>query len=74
MFQVGNTSDGYVVSCYHDCHWHPLRNFGDRQGDARIFMESDCPKLPLQHLRLLERAYDKNTKYIRETSQRFRKQ
>ena len=24
---------------------HPLRNFGERQGDAMLFKQHDCPRL-----------------------------
>lgn len=74
MFQVENLPEGYVVSCYHDCHWHPLRNFGDRQGDAIEFRDWDCPRLPMQHISILERQYNKDTKYIRQSATKFIRQ
>lgn len=74
MFQIENTPHGYVVSCYHDLQWHPLRNFGDRQGDARMFKESDCPKLEHGMITALEKHYDPTTKYIRLNGGRFRKE
>ena len=74
MFQVENLPEGYVVSCYHDLYWHPLRNFGDRQGDARIFMEIDCPKLKDSQIRMLENAYSKDKRYIRYSATIFKQQ
>lgn len=71
MFQVENNPEGYVVSCYHDAHWHPLRNFGDRQGDAFAFRDWDCPHLSDTHIRMLERAYSKDKRYIRHSSTKF---
>ena len=71
MFQVGNTPEGYVVSCYHDGNWHPLRNFGERQGDAFAFRDWDCPHLDDAHIRMLERAYSKDKRYIRHSSTKF---
>ena len=68
MFQVENLPEGYVVSCYHDLHWHFLRNFGDRQGDAIAFRDYDCPKLPDTHIRMLEKNYSKDRKYIRHSN------
>ena len=65
MFQVENLPEGYVVSCYHDLQWHSLRNFGERQGDAICFRDYDCPKLDDTHIRMLEKAYTKEKRYIR---------
>ena len=74
MFQIENTPGGYVVSCYYDLHWHPLRNFGDRQGDARFFKEYDCPRLEDGMIRALIKHYDPSVKYIRLNGSRFKKQ
>ena len=74
MFQIENTPGGYVVSCYYDLHWHPLRNFGDRQGDARFFKEHDCPMLEDGMIRALIKHYDPSVKYIRLNGGRFKKQ
>ena len=68
MFQVENLPEGYVVSCYHDWQWHSLRNFGDRQGDAICFRDYDCPKLDDTHIRMLEKAYSKEKRYIRHSN------
>ncbi|EFM01823.1 hypothetical protein HMPREF0658_1311 [Hoylesella marshii DSM 16973 = JCM 13450] len=79
-FQVENTSDGYVVSAF-VCEppstyrtWKPLRNFGDRQSDAIIFKNEDCPKLNEISLKVLIRDYCKDVKYIRVGSREFVKQ
>lgn len=47
--------------------YHPLRNFGERQGDAMIFKEVDCPKLTEKQLRLLIKKYNPKVRYIRCT-------
>ena len=80
MFSVDNTPDGYVVKAYiylsneDGLRWMPLRNFGDRQGDAIEFRDYDCPKLNDWQLKCLIKQYDKNTKYIRLSSTKFIKQ
>ena len=71
MYQVENTPEGYVVSCYHDLQWHCLRNFGERQGDAFAFRDWDCPHLSDTQVKMLERAYNKDRKYIRVSSTKF---
>ena len=71
MFQVENNPEGYVVSCYHDAHWHPLRNFGQRQGDAKAFKEWDCPHLSDTQIHMLEKAYSKEKRYIRHSATKF---
>lgn len=35
MFQVSNTPEGYVVQVLICGTWTPLRNFGERQSDAK---------------------------------------
>ena len=74
MYQVENTPEGYVVSCYHDLQWHPLRNFGERQGYAFAFRDWDCPHLSDTQIKMLERAYNKDRKYIRVSSTKFMSQ
>lgn len=74
VFQVSNTSDGYVVQVRICGTWASLRNFGDRQGDAKEFCYKDCPKLSDLHIKLLAKNYDKNVKYIRINEGLFRKQ
>ena len=46
VFQVSNTPDGYVVQVRICGTWTSLRNFGDRQSNAKEFCYKDCPKLP----------------------------
>lgn len=72
MFQVENNPEGYVVSCYRESHWQPLRNFGERQGDARCFMLFDCPKLTDSEIGILARRYDKDRVYERVSSRQFK--
>lgn len=74
-----NWNDGYEVCILmHDerglLRWQPLRNFGDRQGDARIFKEVDCPDLTDTQIRMLVKKFDRNVKYVRINSRRFIKQ
>lgn len=72
MFQVENNPEGYVVSCYKDMHWHPLRNFGERQGDAFAFRDWDCPHLSDSEINILIRRYDKGRIYERISSRQFK--
>ena len=50
-----NYNNGYVVCLVaYDETWKrkrffPLRNFGEHQGDARLFKEADCPDLTDAH-------------------------
>ncbi len=77
LFQVENTGHGYVVSVYDPADlggWRPLRNFGDRQGDARDFTLYDCPHLDGSSLRLLMKSYDPSVKHIRISGKRFVRQ
>lgn len=75
-----NYEDGYVVCLVaYDEQWKrkrffPLRNFGEHQGDARLFKEADCPNLSDTQLRLLIKSYNPNTKYKRINSRRFVKE
>lgn len=75
-----NYEDGYVVCLVaYDEQWKrkrffPLRNFGEHQGDARLFKEVDCPNLSDTQLRLLIKSYNPNTKYKRINSRRFVKE
>lgn len=54
--------------------WCPLRNFGDRQGDARIFKEVDCHELTDTQLRMLINNFDRTVKYVRVNGRKFVKQ
>ena len=74
LFQIENTPDGYIVGVYHDLYWHRLRNFGARQGDAIAFKEWDCPNLSEDQLRILEKQFRIDVKYIRVSSTKFIKQ
>lgn len=79
MFQISNEPHGYVVEVYimdkdGIMRWRPLRNFGDRQGDARAFKEFDCPVLDEPVLRTLINRYDPAVKYMRLDKHRFYKQ
>lgn len=79
-FQIENTNDGFVVSAFvcdtTSTHkrWKPLRNFGDRQGDAILFKKVDCPRLNEFNLKSLIDRYDKATRYIRVNNRKFIKQ
>lgn len=74
MFSIGNTSDGYVVSVLRENSWFPLRNFGERQGDAIEFRYYDCPHLNESQIKMLIRNYDKDRKFIRIDSRHFKVQ
>lgn len=74
-----NWNDGYEVTVIMPnehgfvCH-QPLRNFGHRQGDARIFKEVDCPQLTYAQIRMLVRSFDRSVKYERINGRKFVKQ
>lgn len=80
QFQVNNTIDGYVVEVFipNDNslrgYWFPLRNFGDRQGDAIAFRDWDCPKLTDLQIKALINRYDRAVKYERVSASKFVKQ
>ena len=79
-FQIENTRDGFVVSAFvcdtpnTNREWKPLRNFGDRQSDAILFKNEDCPRLNEFNLKSLINRYDRATKYIRVNNRKFIKQ
>lgn len=78
LFQITNEPHGYVVEVHildsdGVMRWHPLRNFGDRQGDAKAFKEWDCPELGDDVIRTLIRRYDPTVKYMRVEKHRFMK-
>ena len=52
----------------------PLRNFGEHQGDARIFKEVDCSTLSDSHIRMLIASFNRKVKYKRINSKRFVKE
>ena len=53
---------------------YPLRNFGDRLGDAKIFQYDDCPKLTERQIETLIKNYDPNVKYKRINARHFERQ
>jgi len=78
MFQVSENQGDYIVEAYiiedpnsTRGYWHPLRNFGCRQGDAFAFRDWDCPKLTDSQLRLLVKNYDRERRYIRKSATQF---
>ena len=78
MFQIREHNGDYIVEAYivEDAnslrgYWHPLRNFGERQGDAICYKDYDCPKLDDAMLRLLIKQYKPERKYIRKSSTQF---
>ena len=78
-FQVSNEPWGYVVEAYFPdsdgCErWQPLRNFGDRQGDAIDFCNIDCPDLSDANIRALINRYDWKTAYARYKKNVYYKQ
>lgn len=71
-----NYNDGYEVAVLmeDECgfrRWQPLRNFGEHQGDAKIFKYVDCPKLTDTQLRMLAKHFDRSVKYKRINGKRF---
>lgn len=74
-----NWNDGYEVAVLMEDErgirrFFPLRNFGDRQGDAKIFKYVDCPKLTDTQLRMLIKRFDRSVKYERINERRFVRQ
>ena len=79
QFQISNEPWGYVVEVYWpdafgNYHWHPLRNFGDRQGDAIDFRDIDCPTYEPKLIQTLIKMYDKQNKYKRLDGRRLYRQ
>lgn len=56
--EVCNTPLGYVVRMYYSGQWWCLRNFGERQGDARDYAFTDCKELSLDTLRHTAKKYN----------------
>ena len=74
-----NWNDGYEVAVIMEDErgirrFLPLRNFGDRQGDAKSFKYVDCPKLTDTQLRMLIKRFDRSGKYERINERRFDRQ
>lgn len=78
-FQIANEPWGYVVEAHWQdedgvYRWHPLRNFGDRQGDALDFCHHDCPSYEPAVIKTLIGRYDWKVKYVRLDGNHFYKQ
>ena len=77
MYFVLNYNEGYEVGVvmwdelYGRQRTYPLRNFGERQGDAKVFQLCDCPHLDLRTIQQLAKRYDSRVKYRRESARRF---
>jgi hypothetical protein len=74
-----NWNDGYEVAVLMPderglVRWHPLRNFGHRQGDAKIFKYEDCPRLTYTQIRMLVKRFDRSVKYERINERKFVRQ
>lgn len=74
-----NYNEGYEVCVFMPDErglqrWQPLRNFGERQGDAKCFKYFDCPDLTELQLRMLVKRFDRSVKYERINGRRFIKQ
>lgn len=67
--------NGYIVNVLYDMgdgmRWHPLRNFGDHQGDSIAFKDYDCPGLTDAQVKILIRNYSKDKTYKRINSRKF---
>lgn len=64
---VWANAEGYIIT-------EPLRNFGDRQGDAKIYQLHDCHHLSVEQLRALVRNFDRHVKYNRINERLFIKE
>lgn len=74
-----NYNNGYEVAVLMEDErgqrrWMPLRNFGERQGDAKCFKYYDCPDLTDTQLRMLIKHFDRSVKYERINGKRFVRQ
>lgn len=76
-----NWDDGYVVTVILPdpnlggyLRHFPLRNFGDREGDAKAFKYLDCPDLTDTQIRMLIKNYNPAVKYQRISGRKFVKQ
>lgn len=71
-----NYNDGYEVCVLMEneqgfVRFHPLRNFGDHQGDAKIYKLHDCPNLSDMQIRALVKNFRREVKYKRVSERRF---
>ena len=78
MFQIAERNGDYIVEAYiiedpnsTRGYWHPLRNFGPRQGDAICFRDYDCPKLSDSEINALVKAYNVDRRYSRKKAGQF---
>ncbi|MBQ6577187.1 MAG: hypothetical protein IJL91_05515 [Bacteroidales bacterium] len=67
---MANTRKGYIVEAYMPDkdgieRWLPLRNFGERQGDAMDFCRIDCPIFSPDLMRGLANSYRPEHRYAR---------
>lgn len=75
--QVEDTPNGYIVGAFiydeqGNGHWHRLRNFGERQGDAIEFREWDLPKMTLPEIKAFARTFRLGVTYIRKGFKNYR--
>lgn len=62
--QITESKGDYIVECWMQFpgqawpHWKPLINFGERQGDAKIFMLVDFKDLKGDRVYAMARNYD----------------
>ncbi len=71
-----NWNNGYVICVLMKnergfMQWFPLRNFGEHQGDAKLFKYADCPELTDNQIRMLIKNYNPDVIYKRINSRRF---
>lgn len=68
MAQVENTPDGYIVSAYLTApdgsrRWCRLVNFGEREGDARLYRDKCVPRLRRINFEHLVKSFDVTDHY-----------
>lgn len=78
LTQIENTPNGYIVGAYlrdsgGNGHWHRLRNFGERQGDAICFRDYDLPDLSYSQINMLAKQFSIKDEYVRIGKNRYRK-
>ena len=67
--QILNTQGDYIVSIYSDydfpnhSSWHPLINFGDYQGDVKLFIMSIINRFDDSFLEKMAKQYNPKNKY-----------
>lgn len=70
MTFVLNYNQGYEVGVVMEnesgyLQTFPLRNFGNRQGDAKMYQLHDCPMLTIYEIKMLIKRYNPADKYER---------